>query len=1172
MATADSWAGGPAGETWQRVDGLVQRFEEAWQAGQRPALDDYLPKDGPDRLAVLVELAHVDLERRLKAGESARVEEYFGRYPDMAVDRAAALDLIAAEYRLRRPQEPGLTPDGYLARFPQYAADLPARLDNGFGPGTPRLPTSSDTTLWSPDEEALAPRRLGRYEIKGRLGHGGMGIVYRAYDPELGREVAIKVPRFDGPAEGRSRAQARFRREARAAAAVRHPHVCPVYDVGDLEGVPYAVMAYIEGRSLAQLAAEGPAEPRRAAEVVRQVAEGLAAVHGHGIVHRDLKPANILLDKTGQALLTDFGLVRCEDGSSLTADGARAGTPAYMAPEQASLSAGEVGPWTDIYSLAVVLYELLTGQRPFRGDPLTVMYRVAQEVPPPPSRLRPGLDPALEGIVLKAMARRPEERYASAAAFAEALAGWLAGAAGAKPPAPAPKPVRRRPVGLRVVLAAGILLAGAVLAGTVIVIRDKQGKVIQTIPVPPEATVAIEPEQPREAKRPQGADPLGALARKNIPEKERFDWQPAELVAIFGTHAWRSWLGPLQFPLPLDNQPLVLDFTRDGRQVIALDRYGAETPGDAGDTAKSWDAATMKSLQHLTLRQASDMIYLPETRWVGLSAGDSARWTWKLYSLDSGEEKGELVGDGGPDRVLAASADGKLIFDKGRRLWGVPAGRDLARLPAPLPPAPPSPLGDMAGASFSADGKLLAVNYSTPSGPLGTFTLYDTAARKEVASERFPGTFLYGRPVFTPGNKAVLIGKGTRAPGSNAISFSVGLWDLAARQWGTLQVPGRPFGVSPDGRQIAVGAVASTSEIAGSSGVYDTANNRHVTFDGPPITHALVFSPDGKRVAGANFWGDIVVYDAATGKLVTPLPDPFTFLAVSGDGTLMVVPEPRWTGLGARCLRLVETPTGRVRRRVLVPETQGVRSAALSADGKLLAVLNNRFPAGDNWIATRWVLETYDTASGERIQAVESDAPGTPAFAANGRWLVCRIATGDDNRLIVWDTTNWQRKGAIPVPAGGDAAAAVSANGGRVAIVLWGGGDWTLKVFDLAAGTEVFSQVGHGSIYALSSDWGRVAFAGKLFDMTTGKQVASLKGADEGMRPPTDLVFAPDGKSLFGSGPDGRLVRWSAADGSILKEWRLGGYIQRLALTVDGRYLFISNQNGTIYVLRLPGS
>jgi serine/threonine protein kinase len=271
------------------------------------------------------------------------------------------------------------------------------------------------------------PAQLGRYRILETIGIGGMGTVYKAQDPHLDRLVAIKVPRFDGAEHTQASRRQRFQREARAAAQVRHPHVCPVYDVGEHEGRPFVVMACIEGVSLSEyLHRHGRYEQvDQAVALIRQVLDGLDAIHVQGIVHRDLKPSNILLDRVGNVILMDFGLSRAiEEADHLTSDGVVVGTPAYMAPEQATGQSDRVGPWTDLYAAGVVLYQMLTGRLPFEGPPLAVLSQIRDEAPPVPSSLRADLDPALEGVVLLAMAKQPGERYQSARLLAQALEGW----------------------------------------------------------------------------------------------------------------------------------------------------------------------------------------------------------------------------------------------------------------------------------------------------------------------------------------------------------------------------------------------------------------------------------------------------------------------------------------------------------------------------------------------------------------------------------------------------------------------------------------------------------------------------------------------------------------------------------------------------------------------------
>ena len=271
------------------------------------------------------------------------------------------------------------------------------------------------------------PRDFGRYRILQKIGQGGMGIVYRAEDTTLGRIVALKVPHSE--LEHLPDTISRFQREARTAATLDHPSFCRIYDVGEIQGRHYIAMAYVEGKPLSTLiGAERPMDQSRAAAWVLRLALVLAQAHQRGIVHRDLKPSNIMIDLEGEPVIMDFGLARRfgAEAPELTQSGLLLGSPHYMAPEQVEGPKERIGPACDVYSLGVILYEFLSGQRPFRGSALRVLNAILEKDPVALSALRPGIDPSLERICKMAMARNIDDRYRSMTEFAEALSKWLA--------------------------------------------------------------------------------------------------------------------------------------------------------------------------------------------------------------------------------------------------------------------------------------------------------------------------------------------------------------------------------------------------------------------------------------------------------------------------------------------------------------------------------------------------------------------------------------------------------------------------------------------------------------------------------------------------------------------------------------------------------------------------
>jgi serine/threonine protein kinase len=491
--------------------------------------------------------------------------------------------------RYEQARAAGQTPDP--ADDPSVPAALRTRLDNAraclgrLEALWPREPPSARDTATEDDsgpstdfEVRQLPERVGRFRILEELGRGGMGVVYKAWQEELKRPVALKVissGEFAGPQE-----RSRFRTEAEAAARLQHPHIVQVHEVGEAGGHPYVCLEYVAGGNLARYLQGRPQPPPEAATLVEALARAMDHAHRRGVVHRDLKPSNILLgapdapappseDLPPSELstphlalsafvpkVTDFGLARMLDAEQTrTQEGVVLGTACYMAPEQAHGRVREVGPAADVYALGAILYELLTGRPPFRGETMhETLEQVRTQEPVPLRRLQAGVPRDLETVCLKCLDKDARRRYASAGALADDLGRWLRGEPVEARPLPWPARLSRRVRRHPLIACASVLLAGALLT-----------------------VLLLPPDPAKEAQRAKAAQ----LRRL---ERQVAAGEPVELVGEVGMPWFRQVLGKMPVlaqPAPFSvftNEVLLLDLLPD----LPWDRYQFEAEFKAG--------------------------------------------------------------------------------------------------------------------------------------------------------------------------------------------------------------------------------------------------------------------------------------------------------------------------------------------------------------------------------------------------------------------------------------------------------------------------------------------------------------------------------------------------------------------------------------------------------------
>jgi WD40 repeat protein/serine/threonine protein kinase len=1115
------------------------------------------------------------------------------------LDHVARCERCRLEFDKHLAQRPNGSPgDAHQGALETLAA-ITLRGQGQSGTRTPREMRSGTTGLdWSGP-----PPVVGQYGLLRELGRGGMGVVYLARQESLGREVALKVL-TPGPMSDPSD-RLRFRAEAEMAAALHHPNIVQVFEVGEEDGLAYIAMEYVQGGTLADRIGGKPRDPNESARLLAPLAAAVQHAHEHGVIHRDLKPANILLagearatdaDATPKELATstdsrsrasgtrksavrhpppvipkvsDFGLARRLDRAQrLTVSGTTLGTPGYMAPEQAMGRDGQISAATDVYALGAILYEMLTGRAPFVGPtPLATMEQVCSKEPVPPRRLQPKVPRDLETICLKSLQKEPHKRYASAGELADDVHRFLDGEPITARPTPLWEHVwkwaKRRPAVAS--LAAGIVAVA--LAGFLLVTREWLRADREWERAEREAASARNALGEAERGRLLAEEAEASLAfsqglslcehdevgrgllwlARSLERAERAGATHLDRAIRVNLAAWAEHLPRALRTFQHGAIVRAVAFSPDGRLLASAGHDGRVC---------FWEPATGEALAALDHppnyplfgnRTLRDLAWSPDGRLVATGHSDGKTRIWDVA-------KRTLLW---PPFEFGGAEAWKVDFGPGGETLYVMCGDGrLRRLDVKT--------GQVVGEPFAhlgADNRYFTFALSqdkrvaVTSGADGIVRRWDVATGKPLPGAQKLPTLVECLAVRS-GGEAILIGTRTG---------TLHVWDVAADRLIDLPHQGAAvvtIALSPDQRQFATGTRG------GQVRLWDAETLREVgqLYRSDAAVHSVAFHPEGDRLAVAEESGSISIWavprSSAAGPEIHPEVGEIHTIAFDKDGRLLVA--------GIQAARLLNPADGAADGPLMRLEAISC-SAALLPDRGTVALVG--------WAGHLALFDAKTGASRFRAERPTYRVPATALSADGMRWFTA--SEKDEANILrrngpyLWDLTHEAPK-ARPLLAGLNASvrqAAFAPDGHRLLLACT---DRTARFWDVDADRQVGPVLQHaaavGSV-AFGPD-GALVLTGsrdgiaRLWDATTGEPRGEpLRHRGE----VNSVAFSPNGQLVLTGSDDGTARFWDSPSGRELgPPLRHAEGVAAVAFSADGRYAATGAKNMVVQRWQVP--